>query len=663
MRTATHFALLLGLSFVVACGSGSSAGPEDPFLDWYQYEDTSSTPDTEKDTGMPEETYVPPSDASLAFVDQFGDDNKTCVEKQTCTLLVSFNAQRGLRVLYTEGGQPVEGVPIKYEVIEDPDHAGKMVVSTAYTNTQGISDADVKVMAAIQTSFKVRATVLGSNDVEPIYFIINAEPKVAAFLTVSFTYTGTKVFDGVMVYLFKSAAATQADLTCGEIDPLDMPTIDLQKGPVQVAQTIKFEQLPGLQDEMEQFYTICARGELADTTPIVYGCDDVSGHVQLTSSKHVSITLDDIPPTIVGEYDIQTELDLVSMLPDQVAGVVNFILDFFEKPSASLLMLVCTLENQTLQDLCGYVFNDPYSPSVYDLTMIGGIVLDIIDTVLATYVEEWTGTDIFGIGEDIRDMLKELRLISTFEILSEPDDDGYIAPEFTRGSWHTVSFRWTYGQNCPPNDDACGVTNFNIQAIGQDVIISQFPATLMYEVDYSLLTIGEHSLYIKYGQLINYILQHYVLPQVFGDGSDGLPVVDSYEKLIKSLLGGGKECLVPSPSQLGCCEAFTENVLNQAPGSVGSSVLSGACETLVVMGTAYLEAQLTQLDASTGNNLRLKTRDGMPCKLYDNNNDMKIDAWGKKEPKSERCVWDMEIEIFGLFTEVETNNFFGSEHQ
>jgi len=325
------------------------------------------------------------------------------------------------------------------------------------------------------------------------------------------------------------------------------------------------------------------------------------------------------------------------------------------------MQLICVLANSTLEDFCGWVFNDPNNPSIYDLTALGSVVLEIMDAFLSAAVEEWTGTDIIGIGDDIRDMIKELTLIATFTISAEPDDNSYIPPEKTSASWHTISVRWTYGQDCPYNDPNCGKINLNMQSIGQDIVVAHFPATAMYNGEYMELTIGEHSISIKYGQLINYLLQHYVLPKVFGDGSDGKPVVDSYSDLFYSLLGGGKECLAPSPQQPECCELFVTQTLNMS--GVGADALKTACETLVQLGSAYIETQLNQLDLSTGDNMILSTRDGQPCKLWDLNNDMKIDAWGKKEPVSERCVWDLDIKFFNYTADVDKNSFFGSEHQ
>jgi len=660
MNLARHLAPWLLVALLAACGSSSDTGPG--YFDWS--EPDTATPETVTDT-VPEaevgKDETMPS-GQLQFVDSFGDDQKTCVQKDLCTFNVPFNSERSLRAKYLVEGQPEENAAIVYQIIEDPDALGKMLVGTVYTGTDGVAGGTVKAVKQLNGTFKVKVSVYNRPDVDPIYFVINVSAKIDAYLTVSFVYNGSKIFDGAMVYLFKSDTAQQADLLCQDIDALDLPTADLQKGPHQLSQTAKFTQLPGLDDEQEQFYTIVARGEMVDGTPIAWGCDDVNGRVLVTSSKHVSITIKDIPPRLVGTYDIQSQLDLISALPGNVQMVVNFILNFFEKPSASVLLLACELGGSTLEDFCGWVFSDPDNPDIYKLTTLGNIVLEILDSFLEYYVEEWTGYDIFGIGEDIRDLLKELVLLATFDIKCEPDENGFIPETCTSGSWHTVSFRWTYGQNCPPNDDACGKLNFNVQAIGQDVIISRFPATAMFQGDYTELTIGEHSILLKYGQLVNYILQKFVLPRVFGDGSDGLPVVDSYEKLMLSLLGGGKQCLNPSPSQPGCCQIFAENVFGQT-GSVGTDVLKQACDTLVQLGAAYLEQQLVQLDTTTGDTIVLSTRDGQPCKLYDQNADQKIDAWGKKEPMSERCIWDMDLKVFDTYTAIEDNNFYGYEHQ
>jgi len=93
--------------------------------------------------------------------------------------------------------------------------------------------------------------------------------------------------------------ATDADpgvdavgVPCSALDPLALPVADVQNGPMQVSQTVKFVMLPGLEAEQEQFYTIVARGELVDGTPVAFGCNATDGHVLISSSKYVTIALE-----------------------------------------------------------------------------------------------------------------------------------------------------------------------------------------------------------------------------------------------------------------------------------------------------------------------------------------------------------------------------------
>ena len=604
----------------------------------------------------------PPPDGALSFMDALGDDGQACAGTAVCTFDVPFNAERELAVRYAEGDDSQPDVPIRFEVVEDPEEVGKVLVSTVYTDGQGVARGSVKVTKAIETTFKVRVSLWNDDEIDPIDFVIHVKPSIQAYLTVSFTYTGQQIFDAVRVYLFKSASPASASLSCADLDPLELPTADVVSQPVQLSQTVKFQVLPGLEDEGAQFYTVCARGEMIDGTPFTYGCDDINGVVTSSSGTHVSLALADIPPSIVGTYDVQTEADLISPLPAAAQTTVNALLNLLEKPSASILLLMCAIDDASLEDLCGYVFNDPESPSVYDLTVVGNIMLDLMDTLLASTVDEWTGYDIIGVGEDIRDVLKAIRLLASFELQADPGPDGLILENHTQGNWHTVSFRWTYGLNCPPNADFCGLSQFNIQAAGQTAPNTQFPVMVAHEGGQSSMVIGEHALLLKVGLLFNYIVQEFVIPRIFGDGSDGLPVIDSYEKFIMVILGGDKMCLAPGPSQLSCCDAFAEAVHSQA-GSVSESLLRAGCESLVVTGAAYFEGSLLSMDGGMDDNLTLSTPDGQPCKLYDHDNDKKIDAWGKQEPKSERCVWDMELEVFGVATQIQDNNFYGVEHQ
>jgi hypothetical protein len=248
----------------------------------------------------PESEATPdvPGVGRLEFVDEWGDDQESCADADVCSLDIAINNERTLRVRYLVDGVPRAGAPLSFQVEDDPFYLAHVACSTVYTQTDGIAATRLKVYldagGCLVETFRVRVGVYGRPEVAPLFFSIRTGGKCDAYLTVSFDYDGAKPFDGVTVYLFKSVQPTAADLACAALDPLVLPSADQQKGPVQVSQTAKFNMLPGLEVEQEQFYTIIALGELMDGTRVTFGCNDTDGHVKVTSSTHVVVTLEDL---------------------------------------------------------------------------------------------------------------------------------------------------------------------------------------------------------------------------------------------------------------------------------------------------------------------------------------------------------------------------------
>ena len=117
----------------------------------------------------------------------------------------------------------------------------------------------------------------------------------------------------------------------------------------------------------------------------------------------------------------------------------------------------------------------------------------------------------------------------------------------------------------------------------------------------------------------------------------GAPEIDSYEKLIKSLLAD-KQCLVKDT----CCEDFGKEMEKQQ-SLVKAGFLAGVCEAMVKLGTGFLEAQLNALDTDTGKGetMTLSTK---ACPLFDINGNQFIDRMGAK---SSPCNWNLTIKIGG----------------
>jgi hypothetical protein len=323
MSRATLLALLLGLA-ACAGGSGPSVDAVEGASDGSH--ETSDAPSPEADLPAPLDA---PSDAlpgaHLEFVDAFGDDQKSCVDTDVCTYTVASANERSLRIRYLEGGAPAEGRTIAFEVIEDALGAGRLSAPLVFTDADGIAADRLRVAPPGQCAggtFRVRVSVPDRPAVAPVFFEIHHGDKCDAYLSVSFTYDGLPLFDGVRVGLYRSSHPDVADVPCGGLDPFDLPEADVEGPVVQVSQTAKFSMLPGLEDEQEQRYAIVARGELMDGTPVAFGCNDTDGHVQIFSSRHVTLALE--PLATVGNLRVQVEAgdDVTVPLHDVTVSLV-----------------------------------------------------------------------------------------------------------------------------------------------------------------------------------------------------------------------------------------------------------------------------------------------------------------------------------------------------
>lgn len=574
----------------------------------------------------------------LDFVWDTGDDQTPCKGKQVCNLILSYNEERAIDVVLTRGTTPVPGEQITYTIMDDTKGLGQLAAMSAFTGQDGVAKNKIKNVKTDVGQFKVKVCAASYKDVPCLYFNIAVTPKGFAPLMVSFTdYKGHYFVNTVEVRIFKQDKTDGSGKPrCSDLNLESLPTATLVSQKMGLSDTVIFGELPNLEAEKLQYYTVLGLASDGDGPVKAWACDDTQGKVEWGKQTSVKLTLQDIPPRITGSYRVYNTFDLVSGLPENVRNVVYTIVGFFENPAAQIMLLICKAGGDTLDEFCGYLFNDKDNPDIKELTMAGDVVFQIINVVLVGLLEKYCPFEdkdmcskIYWTGDDISKILTKFQLMATFTFPNEPDKDGKLVGCLEK--WDTVRIRWTLGQDCPPDDEQCGWKNLPLGGPDlPDVISSQFEAQV---VDFDKLTIAKHKLNFKYGALVNFAIERLLLPQVFGDGSDGLPAVDSYEDLIGSLLAG-KECLIDNS----CCDKFAEDVTDKTSG-LTKNFVKGACEALIQTGSTYLRNQLTSLD-TTPDNFEIGTAE--PCPLYDKNNDMKIDAFGDKQ---NQCKWDVTLTV------------------
>jgi len=669
------------------CESGYTVEYDIPgdivFLDVENPEETEPQPDTTKPELEPDIIY--PTLGILEYYESTGDDGAPCqgfkdesntIKNDQCNFEMSYHQDRTFKVRYWEEDVPVPSQEVQWELLnaEDPDTSlpiATIDAKSSGTNAEGL--ASVKVTTSdIMGQFVLKATAVNPKfKVPPLYFNIAVVPKQVAPLTVKFIYDGKVAFDVIKAYLFLQDVHSVP--ACADLDPTgNLPIADKASAEMNdITQSAKFMGFADLTPDNPLMFTIVATGYKVNGPVLIYGCDDVEGLIEFGKSKVVTIALKDIPPKYKGKYAIINHFDMLSALPDDIEQVVNIVIDFFNNPTAGLMEITCVLKDQaaTLEDLCENFFADPDNPDINNLTYLGTVVSQVLNTILYSLLEDNIGSDIIFTGKDVGNILKDLEIHSTITLKEEPNAAGIFTADTTEEEWHTLSIQWTLGEDCNPQDPDCGLKSFSFNAIGQDVVIANFEAYVdgYMEGTFDKLVIKPHSLNFKYGAFLNFIIQKLVLPMIAGDGSDGYPVVDSYEKFFGSLMGG-KECL-----QLNnCCTVFSEAIIEDPSLSWAQALIKTGCELLIPAAAGYLESFLLGLDADTGDAFTLATKgastpddllDDEPCTLYDAlGNDQIIDTWGKAEPADLRCHWDVLLKLGSedIFFDAE---FWGTRQQ
>jgi len=593
------------------------------------------------------------------------DDFKGVCNK-VCALQVHQNGLRNIYVRLLKDGKAVPNDGVKY-ALEKPADAqlGKVTVQNALTDENGKASGQVKTFQNVGM-FRVIATAPGHEGVKPIAFEVHVISKAKGPLTLRMDYKGIhNPLDFAHNKFRLSLQAAAGQPACKDIDlgspPLPQaqwespPNMQLNKPwtityPSFVSWVKKQQIATGGAPLTFTVLAIVAKSPVKPA--IAGGCVDTGASVtfnpktQALEGDDVIVHMTDIPPRMAGTYEMTTYLDMLSILPDPVELVFKTIFDILTDPIAGTLALACKLGGSSLDSFCGLVFADPKKPNINDLKQpFGALVVKLLNGVLLAVLPKEVKTGMTA-GADLGKILTNMEMGGYIHIKKEPDNTGFLSKDFTKDEITSFTYKWSLGQNCNPKDPNCGKKTFSISQFQQDTIVGKFD--LWRNVPLSRVKFGKHGLNVKWGALISFIVQKQLLPLLTNPTSDPKqPVVDSYEKLIKSLLAD-KKCLFKDT----CCEDFAKN-LEKQQSLIKAPFLTGVCEALIKLGTGFLDAQLAKLDVDTskGDGLILFTD---KCPLFEVDGDQHIDAIGSKV---EFCSWNMTLKLGGKPQKIDAKFF------
>ncbi len=614
--------------------------------------------------------------------DQLGDSTSdaTCVagfgfaaEREDsefdADMVMSGNQTRSIPIYYRDCDGDDSDKLVTFELVDGAEFC-ELNLANDYTDAEGLAYGSVS--SKQRAGFcHIQACAEDLVDVcVTITVVVN--PKGIPPLNVVFeAYDGNYALktNAVKVRLIKQT--DEKKIMCADIDPRKMPGGDLDSNWAAINEVIQFAQLPGLKDELVQDYTIIAmayefESDEGPGNPLrAWSCNDTDGHVEYGDMTVVTMKLWDIPPRITGSWDIDSNFDLISGLPPTVAKILNILIGLFADPTGQVLLLMCDENILGLNignDICGYIFADGENPVLGEYGTVGTFVVEILNAIIENLLinncpyekDPSLCSKIYFTVGDVGAILQKFRIKSTMTCdvepkidWSNPDAGAIIEKGDCSEVWHTVIFRWSLGKDCDPSDEECGAMYFSMAAIPgiEEAIRADISGAL---IDAQFLQIDQHAVDLKYGALINFALEKILLPQVFGDGSDGLPAVDSYEKLIGSLLAG-RQCL----TTMSCCSDFDATLVAKYTW-LPKGLAEGACDALIEVAVGYMRDQLNALDA-TPENFKIGTPADDPALMIDADDDMWFDTIGTQMDKQD---WDANLSI-GSYTYDPDGVFWG----
>lgn len=632
LTVASLVALALGAG---AAGCGDDGGKQSlvPTTDTYTGADSLPADTSEPaDTEAPVDTATAPDTTTSApntlryDPTMKGDDGLVCVTSP-CVMSGLAGAGFDLAVIYRDGsGKGLADRSIKFES-DAPQTLAALSALTSYTDESGVATVHVRSFDVPGTA-TITASVGSDPGAGSVSFVITLTLPPAPVLVASPEYVGHL---GVADFRLNLYLQHDGEPSCAAVYP-DAggvhPTPDLTTGPYGFGEQASLLTLPGLVEAGEQRWTLQFTGPTDGVTDVAEGCvDNVLVKPDDTASELVYVL--DLPPRFKGTYRTETRMDVVSGAEGTTGSIMHGVTQLFTHPGALVISWACQNASGFLGTVCGYLQSGDGS-----LSVVGAIVADFADASLLELLANTLGQNVTFTGTTVSEILQDLRFMSTMPFLAEPATSkpgfqgAYFAPGDASETWTHVRFRWKFDPACKnvANPLECGWTSIPLESIYG----YQPQAQLAAGVDANLaLHIEEHEVTgLTYGPLIDAILERYILPLAFGDGTGGLPPVDSFEDLASVLLGD-RECLYYDD----CCDIFTARIEDSVPSYVAYAA-PYACDAAIPVIGQTLRNQLLGLDGA----MNLGTPAGQGCQAVDGNADRWIDAWGRQ---SALCAWHL----------------------
>ena len=468
----------------------------------------------------------------------------------------------GVLLFERETGAPVFNELIEFQLLGDG--GGEVSISEREVVTDENGTATIRFRAGeTLEGYEIRAEHPGANSVE---FSLQVEDLPSGNLNITYVNSGASVYElgEIEVFLFP-----RSHFSCNAFRPLSrMPEPSYMDAVANVRGTSNFESL-----DVREPWTVVAMGKGAERGQFAAAACQGEIFIQEDETTNIELVLSLLPLNPVGRYDVVSHWDFTQTLEDSgnVGRILLEVFDAFENPGRYLVDQIINLVRAFLGDLVAGAVE--FFLDIFNLD-------DRIEDGINNFIDSIDFLSrVRQAGLDLRDIVTRLEVLSTLTI-------GKLGNDFeVRGTddWLGLAFYWRW--NC--EDDApedCGRIELAIDPDSSlGIVLGEWQGRV---AAYNQLQINTHTVNLRYGELILYILNEVILP-VLTDGNahsmmDAILYWINCEGLARAITGSDGELC--DPLDLVCIE---------------DDDISGVCESVIrsVFGFAEVLLRNLQIDS------------------------------------------------------------------
>ena len=434
-------------------------------------------------------------------------DEYFMVPASSANILANVTDSTPLEVyLYSKkSGNGAADQKISYEIVEAVE-GSSLAALQAITGEEGKASVELRASPnpAIIT---VRASHPSANSID---FIVDVQAMTVGSLEVTPINTAPSIMrmQDIEIRLYRDS-----EFSCNEFRPFFAQPEALKTLNVGAAgQPATFENL-GTLDKF--LITGLARGDRGQIAAAACQ-DNVSIRPETVTQEDLLLQFIDLNP--VGRYDVKSNWDFTDAIADSgtIGSIIVRVLNVFENPGRGIYNEIIALVDNLFGGIVGFVVEN-----FLGATGLDDAFEDLINDVIAG---NDVLTKIFQAGRDLRDVIANLEVSSRLTI-------GKISDDFSfRGSdnWTGITLYWRY--NCDANSPAdCGAIPLEADPDGEigalGLVSSEWTGRV---VAYNQLQIDTHTVSLRYGRLIIYILNNIIIPELTGGNATSLTEAFAY---------------------------------------------------------------------------------------------------------------------------------------